>query len=362
MWLYGKTRREVLSKLDKGRETLRSGHEPLPAAASHITVGMLLDEWLDANELPGSGVRRLTAAQYRTEAKTRVRPLLGKLPVVRLDDERLKTWQDTLLKPPYNYAPRSILKARTVLSKVIALARRRKLLLSDPLELVPIPHADKPRKRAITAAEAGQFLAAIHGHQYELLFLADLLSGVRRGELLGWTWQDLDLKRGTVRIHQQLQRLPDGAGLKLVEAKTDSSIRLLPLPALLIHRLRELRETLDGDGLVFVNSRGKPLEPSRFNYEFKQLVVQAGLAPLTPHELRHSVATVLQVLGVPSLVVAQLLGHADPSVTLRWYSHDVPDAQRDAIVRLDEYVTGLQLAAEQNRMAVKMAVKPASAS
>jgi integrase len=147
-----------------------------------------------------------------------------------------------------------------------------------------------------------------------------------------------------------------------VEAKTESSIRLLPLPALLVLRLRELRTTVEGDGIVFVNSRGKALEPSRFNYEFKQLVTKAGLAPLTPHELRHSVATVLQVLGVPSLVVAQLLGHADPSVTLRWYSHEVPEAQRDAIVRLDEYVKRLQTTADEDAMAVNMAVKTHSAS
>jgi integrase len=342
--VYGHTRREALSKLDLAREETTKGIEPA-LHRGRITVGALLDDWLEYIATPTADVSALTQAQYRYEAETRVRPLLGRLPITRLDDVALADWQDALLTRPQKhgrpYAPRSVLKARTVLSGVIMLARRRRLLFANPLELVDAPSPKRPAKRAISGQEAGRFLRAIRGHRFETLFLADLLSGCRRGEVLGWTWDNVDLQAGTVVVDQQIQRIPKRKGLQVVQTKSEAGERVLPLPSLLVDRLKAHRAANPATEFVFSGSGGKPLEPRHFNRVFKRLVDEAGLAPLTPHELRHSVSTILHALGVPSVVIAQLLGHTDPSVTLRWYSHDVPDAHREAMNRMDDYIRRL---------------------
>lgn len=336
--LYGKTAREVLAKLGDLRAEMRLGRVPA-TRRPRVTVAMLLDDWLTAIAKPTAGLRPLTRHQYGVEARTRVRPFLGDLDIGDLTDDVLRRWQDALLD---RYAPRSVLKARIPLAGVILLARRRKLLMANPLELVPPPTAKRPRKRAISGEEAGRFLRAIAGHPLETLFLADLLLGARRGELLGLTWADVDLAASTVTIRHQLQQVP-AEGLRLVEPKSEAGIRVLPLPSFLVERLRDMhaRTGMAGEAPVFTNTRGRPLAPDRYNQAFKSMVEDADLAPLTPHELRHSVATVLVALGVPPPVVAQYLGHADASVSLRWYTHAVPEALREAANRMDEYVRRL---------------------
>lgn len=338
--LYGRTRKDVLAKLDRARENLRGGIQPISAHDQRITVAELVDEWLAALARPSSRVGALTQAQYRLEANTRVLPQLGGLPATQLDDGRLTEWQNVLLDA--GYAPRSVLKARIVIGAVIMLARRKRILHANPLELVPGPQPRKPKKRAITGQEAGRFIQAVRGHRWETLILADLLTGMRRGELLGWMWSDIDLDAGTIHIRHQLQRIPNVPGLKLLKTKSDAGERLVPLPSLLVERLREQKALRrPGVDLVFTSALGTAIEPRNFNRVFKKLVDAAGLAPLTPHELRHSMSTILLHLGVTPLVVSQLLGHADPSVTLRWYSHAVPDDHREAMARMDDYVRRL---------------------
>ncbi len=338
--VLGRTPTEVAQKMKKVREEIASGVVPSRKRAQ-TTVGMLLDEWLAMVMRPSTDLGELTRYQYATEAQ-RIRRFIGAVPIGELSDDVISDWQEALLSAPY--APRSVMKARTVLAGVIKLARRKKLLASNPMELVPPPAAQKPKKRAISGEEAGRFLRAIRGHPLEPLFLADLLIGGRRGELVGLTWGDIDLDANTIRIGKQLQRIP-GAGLKLLSPKTDAGARLLPVPAFLTERLRELRAeqvargvSVDPEAFVFVSRRGHPISPDIFNKHFHRLVAGVGLAPLTPHELRHSVSTVLIALGVPAPVVAQYLGHADASVSLRWYTHTVPEALRDAATRMDGYV------------------------
>jgi integrase len=342
--VYGRTPTEVAERMKKARAEAAQGIAP-SRKRKRVTVGMLLDEWLASIQRPSSDLSELTRHQYAVEAKRLRRFGLDPLPIGELTDDVIRDWQDAMLEA--GQAPRSVMKARIPLAGVIMLARRKKLLASNPMELVPPPAAKRPNKRAISGEEAGRFLRAIRNHPFEALFLTDLLIGGRRGELVGMTWDAVDLDANTIYIGKQLQRIP-GAGLKLLEPKTSAGFRLLPIPPFLTERLRQLRTEQDASGigagprgLVFVSAKGKPISPDVFNKQFRALVTSAGLWPLTPHELRHSVSTILIALGVPAAVVAQYLGHADATVSLRWYTHAVPEALRDAATRMDDYVRRL---------------------
>jgi len=295
---------------------------------------------------------------------TRIQPYLGHFEIAKLDADLIERWQNALIEG--GYAPRSVLKARVVLSAIIKVARRRRLLRENPLDLIDTPSTEPPAKRAISGQEVTRLFRAIRGHRFETLLLAALLTGTRRGELLGWQWKNVDLDRGTVAIRMQVQRIARREGLQILEPKSKAGMRIVPLPAMLVRRLADHRaqqaserdaavhdgrpwfntDPETGDEMfVFTTTTGTPIEPRNYNRAFKALVASAGLDPLTPHELRHSMSTILMSLGVPPVVVSQLLGHADPSVTLRWYNHVIPESHRAAMDRLDDYMSQLALEA-----------------
>lgn len=173
-----------------------------------------------------------------------------------------------------------------------------------------------------------------------------LATGMRMGELLALTWEDINLGRGTVTVRMTLQR-HRGGGLLAEEAKTDHSKRVIALPgvaleALSQHRVRQNaeREQL-GDAwndlnLVFPNTIGRPMEPNSLRYRWWcRLVKRAGLPQIRFHDLRHTAATLLLARGVPVKVVSEMLGHANISITLNLYGHVLPHMQQQAAETMD---------------------------
>ncbi|MBB5115510.1 site-specific integrase [Micromonospora echinospora] len=149
--------------------------------------------------------------------------------------------------------------------------------------------------------------------------------GLRRGELLGRRWSDLDPDNGTATIGQTVQRA--GGELRLQDTKTEDSDSILPLPdwtwlALLDHqeRQREVRT---------------PMEPRNLNRHFAGLREKAGCPDIRLHDLRHTVVSLLMELGVPPHIVQAIARHADVKITLKVYSHANLDAMRQALGKLD---------------------------
>ena len=186
--------------------------------------------------------------------------------------------------------------------------------------------------------EARAFLQAARGDRFEALYMVAVTCGLRRGELLGLKWTDLDLGEGrvkTLRVARQLQRLSDGSGLQLVAPKGGKgrTVRLPPLAveALKAHRARQAEEKLragslyEDTKLVFATEIGTPLEASNVDRRsFKPLLEEAGLRDIRFHDLRHTCATVLLSEGVNPKLVQELLGHVDIKMTLGTYSHYLP--------------------------------------
>jgi integrase len=213
----------------------------------------------------------------------------------------------------------------------------------------PVPglerlNAERPPVKTFSEPQARALLVAVRGDPFEATYLLALLSGLRRCELLAHKWEDLDFDAGTLAVHRALERI--GNRLEFVEPKSQSGRRILPLPAsvvraLMAHKARQAVSRLalgpdyEDHGLLFPNSTGRPLEPRRFNREFKAALGRAGLPPgLRLHDCRHFFATAMVADGTDVRTVASLLGHADPSLTLRTYAHPVPEAARSAAERM----------------------------
>ncbi|GHE69282.1 site-specific integrase [Streptomyces capitiformicae] len=200
----------------------------------------------------------------------------------------------------------------------------------------------RPRRfEPLTADEARQFLTAARGHRLHALFELALHTGLRKGELLGLRWEDLDLDRGTAAVRRTLQRTSTG-GLTTLPTKTRASEHRIALPARCLQSLKHHHEEQQRDrhtagtewqhnGYVFTTPQGRPIDPTNLTRTFTTLLCKAGLRRIRFHDLRHSTATLLLEQGVELVVIKELLGHAHIGVTATVYAHVRLRLQRDAI-------------------------------
>lgn len=204
-----------------------------------------------------------------------------------------------------------------------------------------------PRKmhhemRPLTPAQSRQLLDAARGDRLEALYVLALTTGMRQGELLGLHWRDIDLEQGKLQVRGNLRRTMEIAETKRKKSRRQISLTSLGVEALTRQGSRQAEERLALGGtwtdrdLVFTNSIGGYVDANNLRHRaFPKLLERAALPRIRFHDLRHSAATLLLILGVHPKVVQELLGHSQISVTLDTYSHILPDMQKDAMTELD---------------------------
>ncbi len=300
--------------------------------------------------IPGLGTKRLdklTAADVRLfVAAVRQKCLCcaNKMDHSRRKDRRCCSVGQCCQRLP---SPRQVHYIHSVLRAALAQAVREELVARNVATLVRVPAPRYRVGKSLTVDQVRAILDAAKGHRLYPLYLVAATTGLRRGELLGLRWQDLDLDVGTLRTEQTVQRIK--GQLIFSETKTEESDSVLPLPevtwvVLLDHQAAQARErAAAGDrwrdyGLVFPSEIGTPMEPRNLNRHFAALRQRAGLPTVRLHDLRHTVVTLLLELGVPPHLVQAIARHADVDITLKIYAHSNLDAMRAAVKRLDDYI------------------------
>jgi integrase len=212
----------------------------------------------------------------------------------------------------------------------------------------PKPNASVKEIRPLSAPEARKLLEAARGDRLEALYVLALHTGMRRGELLGLKWEEVDLHNQTVRVRRTLTRTENGRRLAIGEPKTKKSRRTVRLTQRAVEALRrhlerqlediEVLGDLYGDqGLVFATEAGTPINPSNLRQRsFAPLLKKAGLPHIRFHDLRHTCATLLLSKGVHIKFVQELLGHASVAITLDTYSHVMPGMGEQTATAMDE--------------------------
>jgi integrase len=224
-------------------------------------------------------------------------------------------------------------RVRALTSRILSFGVKRGRISRDVAALASVPAGPKAERRSLTPDEARRLLDAATGDRLEALYRTGLLLGLRPGELLGLTWQCVDLDAGVLTVAQALRQRPGGEPV-LVQPKTRRSVRRLDLPPVLVdalraHRKRQAAERLAAGalwndiGLVFTTEVGRPIDPSNLRRAMRRLGLAAGVGHVHPHLLRQCTASLLSAAGVPLEDVADVLGHASPSVTGAIYRHPV---------------------------------------
>lgn len=245
-----------------------------------------------------------------------------------------------------------VLSARTiqfvhaVLRSGLQHAVREELIGRNVAKLVSPPRAAPAEVVALDPAVARRFLRFAREHWLAALWLILLTTGLRRGEVLGLAWSDVDLDSGTMRVRRTVQKLGDV--FVFGEPKSARSRRTLPLPEVCVTALHAhvgiTRERADGPqtrvpvqpaDLIFVTRSGRPVDPRSVNRAFGRLLARAGLPHARVHDLRHTCATLLLADGASDRDVMELLGHSSIGITMNTYAHVLDESKRRMASRMD---------------------------
>ncbi len=343
-YFYGKTQKEVKEKREAFLQDVRQG---VAVDAKKQTVEDFLKGWLENSQR--QSVRPRTYERYEEVVRLHIVPVLGKYPLQKLLPQHVQAFYTQKLEE--GYSPTTVLHIHNVLHKALKLAVRWGLTARNVCELVDRPRAARFEGRALTPEQAQKLLDTARGHSMEALFSLALATGMRRGELMGLKWQDIDFEHGILRIQRVLSRVPSklpGKGYVEAEPKTRKSRRDIvvapfALEALKKHRERQLElrakagEVWQDHDYVFCTSIGTYLNPTRdILNQLKLLLKEAGLPDIRFHDLRHSVASLLFKAGIHPKIVQEILGHSNISITLDIYSHMLPTMQDGAAGWLDD--------------------------
>jgi integrase len=339
--IYADTRKEAAEKLAKALAHRADG---IVVDDKNLTVGEYLDRWL--SEAVRGTVRESTFSRDKYLVTNHIKPSLGRLKLKNLNALHIQGHYRERLDSGLSGS--TVQKIHHVLHKALAQAVRWNLIPRNPADSVKAPTPVPKEMHPLSAEEAQRLLEAAQGDRLEALYVLAIHTGMRRGELLGMRWEDVDLDSASVRVRRTLTRIDNGRRLALAEPKTRRSRRTVGLTqraveALRSHRARQAEEKLKAgslyasQGLVFAGEGGGFINPSNLRQRsFAPLLKRAGLQQITFHDLRHTCASILFRSNIHPKFVQELLGHASVAITLDTYSHMLPGMGNQTAVAMED--------------------------
>jgi integrase len=335
---WRKTRDEAHAMLVEALS--RDGRRRLAMDADRTTLEDYLTDWLEntARLNVSDGIYR----QYVSQMKRHVIPYIGTVKLGELRSAHIRIVKQELLDRGLAHSTASFILG--TLSTALNQAVADELIPSNPARSVRKPKAKKPPMRVLDEAQTARLIEHVRGTRYEAFYLVAVVLGLRQGELAGLFWQDVDLKRRLLFVRRSVST--DRAGEVWNTTKSGDEREIL-MPetvcgALKRHRKLQAEEVLaapswkDPD-LVFPNRRGGVGRRASVYENFQRHREQAALPEMRFHDLRDTAATLMVRHGIDIRTVADILGHADPAMTLRRYAHVLPSMRERAAGVMDSY-------------------------
>ncbi len=347
------TKREAEKELAR---LLHEAHTGTFVEPSRMTLAEYLEYWLE--NYAQTKVSPKTFESYAEFIRLYIIPKLGQHKLAKLQVAHIQSYYTQMLtsgrlKRAGGLSAQSVLHQHRILRQALQQAVKWQFLGRNPADAVVAPRPDHREMRALTDRETAQLLKAAEGTRLYMPILLAITTGLRRGELLGLRWADMDLSTGVLSVRQSLGRTRSGMAFK--PPKTAKSRRTVTLPAFVIEALErhravqnEERRLLGGayqdQDLVAAEPDGQPQSPGALSRAFSKLIIAKRLPQVRFHDLRHSHATQLLKQGVHPKIVSERLGHSTIGLTLDTYSHVLPGMQEEAAKRVD---TALRAALEK---------------
>ncbi len=301
---------------------------------TNATVAEYVRQWLDSTHEQSPK----TLERYAELAERQIIPHLGAHELQKLAPEHVQQWHGTLLKS--GLAPRTVGHAHRVLQLVLACAAKNGTIARNAAAVHKPPKVEQTEIEILSPAQAEDVLTKLDGHKLFPIASLALDTGMRRGEVLGLQWGDVDLDGGTVRVERSVEETK--AGLRIKPPKTKRGRRNITLPPETVTMLRahkvetmKLRLALGmgniaSETLVFSTVDGALLSPDNLSRDWRRVSAAKKMPRVSFHALRHTHASVLIRAGVDILTISRRLGHSKPSVTLDTYGHLIEGSDKAA--------------------------------
>ena len=331
--VLGKTQAEVKEKLAKA--LVEAGQVDFTKVGQY-TVGTWMDTWFE--NVAKIKVRPSSHQTYKGYIDNHIKPNIGNIPLEKLTTMDLQKFYRKLLtkgrverieskEQPKGLSAKTVRNINQVISSAVDLAVAQKIILNNPTDSCELPKVEHKEMQTVPAEQLSAFLEeAKRSGVYEMYYI-ELATGLRRGELLGLKWSDIDWKNGIIKVRRQVARVNG----EIVEAplKTKNSYRAVSISPQAIEVLREQKRKTN-DTHVFPSPNGGPISPDSVNNMLKRVLDRAGIPKVRFHYLRHTFATIALQNGVDIKTVSGMLGHFSAGFTLDTYAHVTTSAQKEA--------------------------------
>ena len=311
--VLGKTQAEVKEKL---KHAIEETAEIDYGRAKDYTVGSWLEVWYE--NYAKIKMRPSSYLTYRGYIDNHIKPNIGSIPLGSLTTLDLQRLYRKLLeggrvdrleskKQPKGLSAKTVRNIHQIISSALKLAVDQRLLARNPADGCALPKVERKEMRTLPAAQLTSFLREAKESGVFALYYIDLATGLRRGELLGLKWEDVDLERGELRVRRQIGRI--GGEIIEIPLKTKNAYRTLPLSEDAIDVLKEQRQKAGNSPWVFPAPTGGPISPDSVLHMLHRVLKRAGLPEVRFHDLRHTFATLALQNGVDIKTVSGMLGH-----------------------------------------------------
>ena len=343
--VLGKTQAEVKQKL---KQAIGETQALDVTKVGKYTVGEWMEVWF--HDYAKIKVRPSSHQTYQGYIQNHIRPNIGDIPLEKLTSLDLQKFYKKLLTTgrvdrveakgqPKGLSAKTVRNIHQILSSALKLAQEQRLILTNPAEGCALPRVEHQEMKTLTTVQLASFFReARESGVFELYYL-ELATGLRRGELLGLKWEDIDLERGDLRVRRQVSRING----EVVEAplKTKNAYRTLPLAEDTVSVLKEQRRKVGNSPWVFPSPNGGPISPDSVLHMLHRVLKRAGLPKVRFHDLRrHTFATLALQNGVDVKTVSGMLGHFSAGFTLDTYAHITSAAQRQAAQTMGNVLAG----------------------
>jgi integrase len=342
-------RRDLLNRRDNG--TLTVGSSP--------TVEAWITHWFENI----ADLSPMTRVGYRNKIRAYIMPSLATIRLDKLTPEHLEQMYATMLDGTHKgvgargVGASTIKQAHSIISRSLTVAVQRGHVHRNVALLIEKPSVPKPKTTTLSLTDTRKILAKVKDTPDEARWTVLLLLGLRPGEALGLTWQNVNLVAGEIHIRHQLQHINTVGLIHREFPKTDAGFRTITLPPFITELLKKqaalqaITKREEGDDwegwnyegktvdLVFDQRNGKPISTRFHTTHWTRLLASTGIEYTRPYTARHTAATIMLDTIGDVAVVAHNLGHTDPAFTFKTYVHPLAEKKAELAAKLEAFAS-----------------------